>query len=115
MKSIILIFISEYDIYRYNKVDIKLQLGLLQPLYISHYKWQDITMGFIVRLPLSIKYDSILVVIDRLVKYTYFVPIHAAYKVPHIIDIYLQTTIYFQGFSSIIIYNRDPKFTSSLW
>jgi hypothetical protein len=40
--------------------------GLLQPLQIPQWKWDEIGMDFIVRLPHTrVGYDSIWVVVDR--------------------------------------------------
>jgi hypothetical protein len=39
--------------------------GLLQPLSILYWKWDDISMDFIVGLPLTArKFDSIWVIVD---------------------------------------------------
>jgi hypothetical protein len=47
--------------------------GLLQPLSISDWKCDDITMEFIVGLPLTDrKFDSIWVIVDRLSKSAHF-------------------------------------------
>jgi hypothetical protein len=41
--------------------------GLLQPLSILDWKWNDISMDFIVGLPLTArKFNSIWVIVDRL-------------------------------------------------
>jgi hypothetical protein len=53
-------YVSECDIYRKVKADYLKPRGLLQPLSIPDWKWDDISMDFIVGLPLtSYKFDSI--------------------------------------------------------
>jgi hypothetical protein len=43
--------------------------GLLQPLKVPEWKWEEISMGFIVGLPPTRDgYDSIWVIMDRLTK-----------------------------------------------
>jgi hypothetical protein len=44
-------------------------VGLLQPLPIPDWKWEEVTMDFVTGLPLSqSKKDAIWVVVDRLTK-----------------------------------------------
>jgi hypothetical protein len=58
-------YVSEYDTYRKVKADYMKPVGLLQPLSILEWKWYDISMDFIVGLPLMArKFDSIWVIID---------------------------------------------------
>jgi len=50
-------------------------LGLLQPL-IPEWKWERITMDFVTGLPRSQEgYDSIWMIVDRLTKSAYFLPV----------------------------------------
>jgi hypothetical protein len=53
-------YVSECDICRKVKDYYMKPGGLLQPLSISDWKWDDISMDFIVGLPLTThKFDSI--------------------------------------------------------
>ena len=50
--------------------------GPLQPLPIPSWKWDDISMDFIIGLPKTFKgYDSIWVIVDRLTKLAHFLPV----------------------------------------
>ena len=50
--------------------------GRMQPLDITVWKWEDITMDFVTKLPRSARgVDSIWVVVDRLTKSAHFIPI----------------------------------------
>ncbi|XP_040939328.1 pre-mRNA-splicing factor prp46-like [Gossypium hirsutum] len=50
--------------------------GLLQPVMILEWKWDRVTMDFVLGLPLSPKKkDAIWVIVDRLVKSAHFIPI----------------------------------------
>jgi hypothetical protein len=54
---------------------------LLQPLQIPQWKWDEIGMDFIVGLPCSrAGYDSIWVVVDRLIKVAHFIPVKTSYS-----------------------------------
>ena len=62
-----------------NKASRHAKYGNLQFSEPPTLLWQEVTMDFIVKLPKSedlvskVKYDSILVIVDRLTKYTHFV------------------------------------------
>jgi hypothetical protein len=72
----------ECDTYRNVKADYMKPRGLLQPLSIPEWKWDDINMDFIVGLPLTArKFDSTWVIIDRLSKSAHFIPVHTRYDV----------------------------------
>jgi len=53
----------------------------LQTLPIPSWKWEDISMDFIVGLPNTTQqHDSIWVIIDRLTKTAHFLPVHTSYS-----------------------------------
>jgi hypothetical protein len=65
MKSEVARYISECDTYQKVKADYMKPGGLLQPLSIPEWKWDDISMGFIVGLPMmACKFDLIWVIVD---------------------------------------------------
>jgi hypothetical protein len=62
-------YVSECDTCQKVNVDYVKPRGLLQPLSIPDWKWDDISMDFIMGLLLTThKFDSILVIVDRLSK-----------------------------------------------
>ena len=55
--------------------------GFLQPLPIPIWKWEDISMGFVVGFPhMAKRYDSIWVIVDRLTKSAHFLPVDTRYS-----------------------------------
>ncbi|WVZ89470.1 hypothetical protein U9M48_035873 [Paspalum notatum var. saurae] len=63
-------YVSECDVCQRVKADHLKPVGMLQPLAVSSWKWEDIHMDFIVGLPRTQKgYDSIWVIIDRFTNY----------------------------------------------
>jgi hypothetical protein len=74
-------YVSECDTCQKVKADSMKPGGLLQLPRILEWKWDDISMDFIVDLLLTAhKFDSIWVIIDRLTKSTHFIPVNTNYK-----------------------------------
>jgi hypothetical protein len=81
MKHEIACYVSECDTCRKVKVNYMKPRGLLQPLSILEWKWDDISMDFIVGLPqTACKFNSIWVIVDRLAKYKHFIPVNTNYN-----------------------------------
>ena len=90
--------------------------GLLQPLPIPRWKWEIISLDFIIGLPRNRNQnDSIMVVVDKLSKETHFIPVNTTYKAANIAEIFIKQIFRLHGIPKVIIYDRDPKFTSNLW
>lgn len=49
--------------------------GLLAPLLVPKQAWSVVTMDFVEGLPQSIRFNAILVVVDKFTKYGHFVPL----------------------------------------
>jgi hypothetical protein len=65
-------------------------VGLLQPLEIRTWKWEDISMVFIVGLPRTQKgNDSIWVIVDRLTKVAYFIPVKMTFETHKLAELYI--------------------------
>jgi hypothetical protein len=75
-------YVSKCDTCQKVKANYMKPGGLLQPLSIPEWKWDDISMDFIVGLPMTAhKFDSIWVIIDQLSKSAHFIPVHTNYNV----------------------------------
>jgi hypothetical protein len=65
--------------------------GLLQPLPIPEWKWELVTMDFIMGLPRTGKlHDLIMVVVDKLTKSAHFIPLKTTHKAADVIDIFMK-------------------------
>ncbi|GJZ92106.1 putative reverse transcriptase domain-containing protein [Tanacetum coccineum] len=90
--------------------------GLLVQPEIPHWKWDNITMDFVTKLPkLSQGYDTIWVIVDRLTKCAIFVPMRETYPMEKLARMYLKEVVTRHGIPVSIICDRDPKFTSNFW
>jgi hypothetical protein len=61
--------------------------GLSHPLKIPEWKWEEIGMDFITGLPRTLRgYDAIWVIMDRLTKVAYFIPVKTTYKGSQLVE-----------------------------
>jgi hypothetical protein len=87
--------------------------GLLQPLSILDWKWDDISMDFIMGLPLTVhKCNSIWVIVDQLTKSTYFIPMNTNYNVQKYGEIYIARVLCLHGVLKMIISDRGSQFVA---
>ncbi|WMV58217.1 hypothetical protein MTR67_051602 [Solanum verrucosum] len=90
--------------------------GELQKLSIPEWKWERITMDFVVGLRRTSRgHDSIWVIMDRLTKSAYFIPVHTSYSAERLARIYIRDVVRVHGVPVSIISNWGPQFTSSFW
>jgi transposase InsO family protein len=88
----------------------------LQSLPIPTWKWEDISMDFIVGLPKTVKgFDSVWVIIDRLTKITHFLPIKVKYTVATYAELYIARILSLHGVPKTIVSDRGPQFVSKFW
>jgi hypothetical protein len=109
-------YVSKCDTCRKVKADYMKPGGLLQPLSISDWKWDDISMDFIVALPMTAhKFDSIWVIMDRLSKSAHFIPVNTNYKVQKYAEIYIAHVLCLHGVLKMIISDRGSQFVAHFW
>jgi hypothetical protein len=90
--------------------------GLLQPLKIPKWKWEEISMDFIVGLPKTQSgYDSIWVIVDRLSNVAHFIPVKTTYKGSKIAELYIARIVCLHGVPKNIVFDRGTQFTSKFW
>ncbi|GJX94409.1 putative reverse transcriptase domain-containing protein, partial [Tanacetum coccineum] len=90
--------------------------GLLQQPEIPEWKWENITMDFISKLPrTSSGHDSIWVIVDRLTKSAHFLAIREDYKIERLARLYINEIVARHGVPVSIISDRDSYFTSRFW
>ncbi|KAL0420985.1 UNVERIFIED_CONTAM: Transposon Ty3-G Gag-Pol polyprotein [Sesamum latifolium] len=89
--------------------------GLLQPLPIPDQAWSCISMNFIEGLPSSEGKDSILVIVDRLTKYSHFIPLKHPYTASFIAKTFFDNIYKLHGLPVSIVTDRDRVFTSRFW
>ncbi len=89
--------------------------GFLQPLAVADRPWSSVTLDFIVKLPLSNGFDSILVVVDRFTKMAHFIPCLTTATAEQTADLFMRNIFRLHGAPSEIISDRGPQFSSTFW
>jgi transposase InsO family protein len=73
-------------------------------------------MDFITGLPrIGKQHDSIMVVVDKLMKAAHFIPLKTTHKAANVVDIFMREITRLHGVPKTIVSDRDPKFTSKFW
>ncbi|GJZ59972.1 putative reverse transcriptase domain-containing protein, partial [Tanacetum coccineum] len=91
-------------------------LGLLVQPAIPEWKWDNITMDFITKLPKSSQgFDTIWVIVDRLTKSAHFLPIRENDPLDKLARLYLNRIVARHEIPVSIICDRDGRFTSNFW
>ncbi|KAJ9566644.1 hypothetical protein OSB04_002610 [Centaurea solstitialis] len=90
--------------------------GLLQQPEIPEWKWEQISMDFVTKLPKTKKgHDSIWVIVDRLTKSAHFLPIRESFSIDKLAQLYVDEIVMRHGVPISIISDRDSRFTSRFW
>jgi hypothetical protein len=116
MKRDVAEYISLCDVCNRVKVGHQKPAGLLQPLPIPEWKWDNVGMDFITGLPRTKSgYDSIWVVVDRLTKVAHFIPVKTTYTSARLAKIYMNQIVCLHGVPKSIVSDRGTQFTSHFW
>ncbi|GJS27723.1 putative reverse transcriptase domain-containing protein [Tanacetum coccineum] len=88
---------------------------LVQP-EIPQWKWENITMDFVTKLPkTTTSQDTIWVIVDRLKKSAHFLSMKEDVSLEKLTRQYLTEVVSRHGVPVSIIFDRDSRFTSHFW
>ncbi|GKC79313.1 ty3-gypsy retrotransposon protein, partial [Tanacetum coccineum] len=90
-----------------QKPDLSAYPGLIQPLPILDAIWSEISMDFIEGLPKSQGKSVIMVVVDRLRKYAYFIPLQHPFNAQQVAQLFLDNVYKLHGLPSNIVNDID--------
>nr|GEV51752.1 hypothetical protein [Tanacetum cinerariifolium] len=107
--------IRQCDTCQRYKPELVLYPGLLQPLPIPTSVWAEISMDFIDGLPMTKGRTVIMIIVDRLSKYSHFVPLTHPYTAIQVAQSFLDTIYRLHELPKIIVSDRDAVFMSRFW
>ncbi|WVZ97722.1 hypothetical protein U9M48_043236 [Paspalum notatum var. saurae] len=106
MKRVVAEYVAICDTFQCVKTEHQRPAGLLQPLKVLEWKWEEITMDFIMGLPRTQKgYNSIWVVVDRLTKIAHFIPVNTTYSGAKLAELYI-SRIYGTSWDKCLLYDE---------
>jgi hypothetical protein len=103
MKVDIAKYVAECDTCHQMKASHLKSAGVLQPLSIPMWKWDDISMDFI------------WVIVDRLTKTAHFIAVHTTYSVQQYAELYMDQIVHLHGILKTIISDRGTQFVARFW
>ncbi|KAM1033810.1 hypothetical protein FF1_037259 [Malus domestica] len=116
MKREIAKYVSRCIVCQQVKVERKKPFGRMQPIPVPHWKWENITMDFVYKLPRTRNgFDGVWVIVDRLTKSAHFIPVREKYPLNKLAKLFITKIVKYHGVPVNIISDRDPRFTSKFW
>jgi hypothetical protein len=116
MKFDIAKYVAPCGVCQMVKADHKRHASLLKPPEILEWKWEHITMDFVVGLPHTPRgKDAIWVVVDRLTKSAHFIPIKTTNSAEELVPLYMKEVLRLHGVPKSIVSYQDSKFVSKFW
>ncbi|KAL0536821.1 hypothetical protein IC582_025783 [Cucumis melo] len=113
MKRKVAEFVSKCLVRQQVKAPRHKPTGLLQPLSVPEWKWENVSMDFITGLPKTLRgFTVIWVVVDRLTKSTHFIPGKSTYTASKWAQLYMSEIVRLHRVPVSIVSDRDARFTS---
>ncbi|GJY27835.1 putative reverse transcriptase domain-containing protein [Tanacetum coccineum] len=116
MKAKIATYVGKCMTYAKVKAEYQKPSGLLVQPKILQWKWENITMDFVTKLPkMASGQDTIWVIVDRRTKFAHFLPIKENDSMEKLTRQYLKEVVSRHGVPVLIIFDHDGRFTSQFW
>ena len=113
-------YIKECDICLASKTVQHKQYSDIQSLPVPIHCWKDLLMDFVTGLPILINwkgdnYDSILVIIDRLIKMIHYKSVKVTIDAPGLAKVIINIVMRHYSLPDSIVTNWRSFFTSKFW
>ena len=112
--------VAEYVAHCYTCQQVKAEhqrpASLLQPLPVSEWKWDHITMDFVSSLPwTNNSHNVVWVVVDQLTKLAHFLGMKTTNSLSTLSQFYVTEIVRLHGVPLFVVSDRDPQFVSNFW
>jgi len=107
-------YVEGCNSFQRNKNHTEQLAGKLMPNSIPKKPWTHISADFITKLPIAQRYDSILVVVDKLTKIVHFIPTTEKTLAEGLARLFRDNIWKLHGLSESIISDRGPQFIAGL-
>jgi hypothetical protein len=87
----------------------------LYPLFLPPIPWHIVGLCYLPHLHASNGFDSVLIVVDHLLRMAHFLPCTESVTTVEAPNLYLQGVCVLHGLPRVVIRDRDPKVGSALW
>ena len=108
-------FVTNCLPYQQTKYETKKIAGLLCPLPVPQRPWEDLSLDFILGLPLYHGNSVILVVVDRFSKGIHLGMLPAAHTAHVVASLFIEIVGKIYGLPRSLVSDRDPLFLSHFW
>ena len=108
-------FVLDCPVCQVEKGNHQRPAGKLMPLEIPERKWDHVVLDFIVGLPVQGGFDTICTVVDKATKMCHFIPCSEKISAKGVAKLYWNNVGKLHGIPSVLISDRDVRFTSRFW
>ena len=113
-------YVRECNVCLASKVVWHKPYGDLQSLPVSIYCWKDLLIDFVTGLPISMdwkkdSYNSILIIVNRLMKIIYYMPVKVTINAPSLAKVIIGVVVQHHRLPDSIVTDRESLFTLRFW
>ena len=109
-------YVKTCDLCLWTKAQCQSPIGELAPLPIPEFRWDTISIDFIVELPESHGYDVVMNVVDSMSKMSHFIPTHTTITALVVAHLFLAHVWKLHGLLRQVVSDQGPQFiTEFTW
>jgi hypothetical protein len=112
MSRYIGIYVKHCDLCNRTKVQRRQPIGELHPSETLEAPWDTISVNFIVELPESHGYDTIMCIVDSLTKCAYFILTHTTINAEGTALLFFKEVWKHHGTPRVVVSDRGPQFVA---